>query len=366
MSPSSTSASRARPVRGPLVRAALAVLIALLVVLGAARDARAVPLPVSIDRGDIQVRAAAGLERVAARAAERADRALARIHADLDGLPRPRAIEIRIVVDTADLPSVAPPGRGAPRWAAGVAYPDAGVLALAVRRGGQHHDLDKTLDHELAHLALGAAVPRAPRWLHEGFAWQHAADLDMARVETLAGMAWFGSVIPLDQLERGFPAEELPASRAYAESYDFVGFLARRGRWADASDDGDRYAFRNFLAELSEGRSLDDAAVEAYGATLDELFAEWKADLTRRYLLVPASVFATGIWLLASVLLVLAWWRRRRRARAKLAQWAAADEAADASRVQAPPAASHWGEPDPLADPDPLDDEPRDPPRWLN
>src|SRR5262249_45473078 len=155
----------------------------------------------------------------------------------------------------------------------------------------------KTLDHELGHLALGAAIPGAPRWLHEGFAWQHAADLDWSRGETLAGMAWFGGVIALDDLEAGFPAEELPASRAYAESSDFVGSPASRGRWVDRDDDGDRWPFRHFLANLAHGESLDDAAQHAYGVTLDELFTEWKSDLVRRYLVVPAGVFATGLWM---------------------------------------------------------------------
>ncbi len=343
-------------------------LVAFVVLLGLAAPARADrALPIAIDRGDIHVRAAAGLDREAQRIADRAERALARIAADLVDLPRPTTIEIRVVADTADLPSVAPPGRGAPRWAAGVAYPDLGVLALAIGRGSQRHDIDKTLDHELAHLALGAAVPGAPRWLHEGFAWQHASDLDMQRFETLVGMAWFGKVIPLDELERGFPAEEAPASRAYAESYDFVGYLANRGHWADRDDDGDRWAFRAFLRALAEGKSLDAAAQAAFGATMDELFDEWKADLSRRYLLVPASVFASGLWVLAALLLVLGWWRRRRRARAKLASWAIAEAEADAARVHAPPAASAWGEPDPLAElSDSADDDPPDPPRWVN
>lgn len=365
------AAPRPTPRRGPRAGRlrALAIAVALAVLVTLAGGAGATPLPVAIDRGDLHVRAAAGLEREARRVAERADRALARIVADLPDLPRPAVIEIRIVDDTDELTSVAPPGHGAPRWAAGVAYPAAGIVALAVQRRGQRHDLDKTLDHELAHLALGAAIPRAPRWLHEGFAWQHANEFDMARLETLAGMAWFGGVIPLEELELGFPEAEAPASRAYAESYDFVGYLAHRGRWADPDDDGDRWPFRTFLRELSLGRAIDDAARTAYGANLDELFDEWRADLSRRYLLVPASLFATGLWIVAALLLVLAWWRRRRRARAKLAQWEAAEAAADAARVHAPPSTSPWAAADPFAEPDPLDDEPpepRDPPRWVN
>ncbi len=355
-----TSPTTARPWLAALVVA---------VVLAFAAPAGATPLPVTVERGDVIVRAAAGLDREARELAERAERTLPRIAEDLPDLRRPRRIEIRLVRETDELSSVSPPGRGAPRWAAGVAFPDEGILALALRRGAQLHDTGKTLDHELAHLLLGAAVRDAPRWLHEGFAWQHAQDLGLDRVETLAGMAWFGNIAPLDALEAGFPVEEAPASRAYAQSYDFVGYLAHRGRWADGDDDGDRWPFRYFLRALAEGKGLDDAAHEAYGVGIEELYEEWRADLVRRYLLVPAGVFASALWILAAVLLVLAWRRRRKAARVRLAQMAAEE----AERGRAPSSElddvrSRFPEAVVSDGPDDDDDDRPDPPprRWIN
>ena len=71
-----------------------------------------------------------------------------------------------------------------------------------MRRGSEVIETTATLRHELAHLALGAALgDRAPRWLHEGFAYQHSAEWSQERFETLATMAWMGSVIPLKELE---------------------------------------------------------------------------------------------------------------------------------------------------------------------
>lgn len=336
--------------------------LALTLVVSVGVAAAAPRWDVELATGEITVRAEAGLERIARRVAERAPRSLATIAQDLDGLPRPPRVEIRIVADAADLAAAAPADRGAPGWAAGVAYPDLGVVVLAVSGRSGRFDVDKTLDHELAHLALGAAVPSAPRWLHEGFAWQFASDLDWSRTETLAGMAWFGSVIPLDELTWGFPAEEAPASRAYAESYDLVRFLTQRGRYPDADDDGDRYPWQQFLAELSRGAPIDEAARAAYGADLDELFGEWKADVHSRYLIVPITLFVTGLWILAALLLVLGWWRRRRRSRAILARWAEIEAEAEARRAQR-------GEPaDEAEAPGGDGDEPDDDgePRWLN
>jgi hypothetical protein len=218
--------------------------------------------------------------------------------------------------------AVAPAGRGAPPFAIGVAYPDLGVLSIALARNGQPTDAASTLRHELAHLALGAALgDHAPRWLHEGFAYQHSGEWSWDRVETLAGMAWFGGIVPLEELDRRFPDEELPADRAYAESYDFVGFLSRRGRYEDGSDEGDRWPFRKFLAALAHGDSLDTAAIAGFGRPLHALFDEWRDTLSKRYLFAPVGLLGLAMWVGCALLLALAWWRRRRLNRARLAQW---------------------------------------------
>jgi hypothetical protein len=281
-----------------------------------------IDLPVDITVGIVRVRAEASLADRAIATAERADAELEAIRSDLVGLPAPEVVEIRLVEEADDMALAAPPDAPPPRWAAGVAYPSSGLVIVAQWRGAQRLDLDGTVDHELAHLALGAALgPRAPRWLHEGFAYLHSTDWSWERSQTLAGMAWFGNTIPLDELEAGFPAEELPASRAYAQSYDFVAFLARRGQWQDEGDDGDRFAFRQFLAYAAETDDLDEAAMRAYGRPLADLFEEWRADMKQRFMFLPIGLFLLSLWLIAALLLVLGWRRRRRQNAARLAEW---------------------------------------------
>jgi hypothetical protein len=352
-------------------------LVAIAIVLAWGHPADAAPrLTLAAHDGRITVLAEPGLEAVARELAAGADAELTRIGADLIDLPVPAAVEVHLVRDAAELPDVAPGGRGAPAWAIGVAYPDLGVISVALARKGQPADAQSTLRHELAHIALGAALgDRAPHWLHEGFAYQHSAEWSWDRTETLAGMAWLGGIIALDELDASFPAEENPANRAYAQSYDFVGYLARRGRYEDPDDDGDRWPFRRFLSELGHGETIDRAAIRAYGRPIHELFDEWRSDLSKRYLMMPIGLLGLAVWVLCAVLVTIGWWRRRRQNRRRIARWDdeereadRARQAADRAKLIVIPPYVPWSGTDPLAEPDETADPAEDPkpPRELN
>lgn len=282
--------------------------------------------------GRVSVLAEDGLESQARALADSAEDALTKIRADLVDLPVPNHIEVRLVRDAADLAGVAPAGRGAPAWAVGVAYPDLGVISIALRRGATIVDAESTLKHELGHIALGVALgDKAPHWLHEGFAYQHAGEWSWDRMETLAGMAWFGGIVPIEDLDRSFPAEELPAHRAYAQSYDFVGYLSRRGRYEDKNDDGDRWPFRRFLTIVGQTGDMNAAAKTAFGRPLHELFEEWREDLTSRYMLAPIGLFGLALWILCALLLVIAWIRKKRHNSKRMTKWDEDEKREDAA-----------------------------------
>lgn len=306
------------------MRLLAAILAAATLLLAGGASARADPisLPIAVSRGNVMVRAEDGMQGLAEEVAGDAHGALAAIASDLPDLAVPRRVEIRLVKRAEDLAGAAPAGRGAPPWAIGVAYPDLGVVVVAYRRGPMPSDVRSTVRHELAHLALGAALgARAPRWLHEGFAYLHSSDFSLDRTRTLTGMAWSGDVIPLAELDDSFPAAEIAAARAYAESYDFIAYLARRGRSAERDDDGNRWPFRRFLALVADGTPIDQAARKAFSADLAHLFAEWKDTLRQRYLMLPAGMLGVLVWILAAVLLILAYLRKRRLNRQTLARW---------------------------------------------
>lgn len=297
-----------------------------------------------------------GLEALAAELAPTTQAALARIAQDLPGLPELESVEVRLVKHAERMSEFAPPGHGAPIWAAGVAYPSAGVILVAARGAdGQFLDAQGTLVHELAHMALDRALAGAhvPRWLHEGFAYRHSTEWSWGRTQTLAGALFSGDLIPVGALEYAFPERHDAVSLAYAESYDFVEFLANRGRWQDVADDGNPAALRAFLAALPKTGSVDLALAESYGRSLAQLEEEWTESLRARYMWYPAAAIAGLFWVVLALLAVVGYFRKRRQLRARLADMAveerlaeeraAAERAAEEARLRAE-AALHGGD----------------------
>jgi peptidase MA superfamily protein len=312
----------------------------LILVALAAPAAHALELPLQRRAARVTVRAEDGLGALAAKLAARVARDLERIEADLPDLPHVPQVEVRLVRHMEDIAAVAPAGRGAPPWAAGTAYPDLFVVVVAARaRSGDLLDVERTLTHELAHVVLGRALGDAPvpRWLTEGFAYLYSSDISVARASTLFGALIGGRLLPLSQLDLGFPPEENEAALAYAESYDFVTFLARRGRWSDERDDGDPTAFRLFLEELAARHDLEAACERAFGRRLIDVEAEWYESLRSRYLLFPTELGGAALWASGGVLLVLGWRRRRRMARERLAQWEKEEREQDEHEQDEPP-----------------------------
>ncbi len=296
-----------------------------------------IALPIVIESDNLVVRAEAGMENLARKVANASPGFLAEIRGDLADLDVPKHVELRLVHKSSSLPNVAPPGHGAPSWAAGVAYSSFGVVTIAHASGTELNDVLSVTAHELSHLALGAALhDRAPRWLNEGFAYLHSSDWSIARMQVLTGMAWSGNTIPLANLDSSFPAAEIEVHKAYAQSYDFVAFLARRGRYVDKEDEGDRWPFRNFLAHIADGRTTDEAARKAFGVGLTKLYGEWYEDLRSRYMLVPASLFGLFVWSFAALLLVIGYMRKTRKAKRILAIWEA-EERARSEALLVPP-----------------------------
>lgn len=202
---------------------------------------------------------------------------------------------------------------GMPHWVAGVAHPPSGEIIIA-RHGpdGSPTNLEELMRHELAHVALYRATggTQLPRWFNEGVAESFNGTISFGRAQTLAS-AVFGPGVPdLERLEEHFHGTDGPeAAVAYAASRDLVEFL----RAYDTGGDPAGMKLRQVFTELRMGKRLEVAFIHAYGRGLEELVAEWRADLPARFMWYPLAASGGLPFILVAPLVGVAWIRRRRK-----------------------------------------------------
>ena len=136
---------------------------------------------------------------------------------------------------------------------------------------------------------------------------QEAAERAMA----MARGDYGGRVLPLLQFTGGFPLDPLAAQLAYAESADFVAWIAGRNG---------EPALRELVRVMAAGGSTEQGVRAATGLSLAEADAQWRAPYEStdwaRWLVHPAPWGALG-----GLGLGIAAWRRYRGGQAKLRRW---------------------------------------------
>jgi hypothetical protein len=245
------------------------------------------------------------------------------------GFPVLSEVRVEIARTPGEMATFAPSGAPYPEYAAGVAYSELGLVLLSLTpvHPGEEQDLGEVFRHELAHVALHDALngQAVPRWFNEGFAVFASGESSFARMKTLSMSTVGGSLIPLHELERSFPNDETKAQVAYAEAVDVVRFLVRRE---------DIHRFRALVSELREGRTFEQAVLDAYAVDLATLEVEWRDDASRRYTLLPILLSGTFFWVIALGLALWAWRRRKRRDKLTLQQWARDEAVEDLQRAR--------------------------------
>jgi hypothetical protein len=227
-----------------------------------------------------------------------------------------RPVEVRVARSFDDMTALAPSEIPPPPYASAVALPGLRLVLLSMRAPGTEEgtDLKELLRHELAHIALDDAVDskHVPLWFNEGFA-VHASNEDpVMRLQSLTSASLSKSLIPLSELDRGFPSDHYEVSVAYAESADFVRFLLRQA---------DRARFASLIDRTHKGEDFDRALADAYGTDERKLEYEWREELAKRYTFWPVLLSGSLVWVLVVGLLAVGLVRRKRRDKLTLARW---------------------------------------------
>ena len=186
----------------------------------------------------------------------------------------------------------------------GFAFGDYGTLVLS----GLNAD---GLTHELTHLMLDRAVnsPRAriPAWLNEGLAMYFERNGQPREREVRHGLSR-GGLLRLRHMG-AVPGRPEDVHMFYAQSASVVRFLL--DRFGEAG-------MQRLLSEINQGRGIDDALRQSYGARVDDIDAAWRDAISGRRSISPSvdpgtlgtSVIIAGAILATATALGVAWLRQ--------------------------------------------------------
>lgn len=132
------------------------------------------------------------------------------------------------------------------------------------------------LTHEATHVLTGVVGHRIDLWVAEGFADFVALHDDRAPLSVSAGQI-------LQRVKAEGPPKALPSRKDFDESAHGLG-AAYESAWMAFRMLGERFgdaAVREFYAAAVRGMSADAAARQAFGLTVAEITADWRAYLTK-------------------------------------------------------------------------------------
>jgi hypothetical protein len=256
--------------------------------------------PAAVQVGDVQAVYWNGDATLAVALAEFADRAGA-----WPGLPAARASPLTLFITRSDARFDSLTRGRLPAWTGAAAFPRSSTIVLKVTG-----DPFPTLRHELAHLVLARAAPRAPLWFAEGYAGRAAGEWSaLAALEVNWALAR-GRAPGFDELEHELRAGPSHARAAYALATAAVLYLERLG--------GER-GLEPLLTQLAEAPDFETAVRRAHRVSLESLEAGWQRDLRRRYGWLLLLTSFTAFWGITALVVGIVWWRRRRRDRVRRA-----------------------------------------------
>lgn len=200
------------------------------------------------------------------------------------------------------------------RWVVGVAVHPGSLIVVKPPRmlAPSLKSIRQTVRHELVHIMLSRAsnVGNMPRWLNEGIAMRVAGETGPKAEWRIAGAVLRRALIPLDELDRHFPASHEGASLAYAESLSVVNHIANTY--------GEEALLK--LIRTLRDRDFDTALTSSLGVDLGTLGEQWIGSVRISPYVVTLLSSSFTLWLM-TIIAIVAFFRKRRLARRKKREW---------------------------------------------
>ena len=273
------------------------------------------------------------------------------------GVDPPGITRVYLAANGRDFVAMQPGGNKLPNWAAGVAYTSLNaVLLRQAGSKGQPIMLLRTFDHEMSHIILHRAIPGAdiPKWFDEGLAQWQAKEFDFERIGRLSWNSVSGRLLPMSTLIHRFPISPSDVRLAYDQSYEFVNFLI--GEYG-------KERFHAFIKRLGSGEPFSDALERNYETTVESLEKRWIKRLRMSYAWLPLITSGAGIWMFASIIFLLGYFRKRREKTRRMAEWEEDERDAFAELGRVDPLPSATDKPAPESD---QPEKPEKPKEWIH
>ena len=189
------------------------------------------------------------------------------------------------------------------------AVPEKNLIVIDYSRMNRHpFSLRITFKHELCHLLLHRHISgrRLARWLEEGICqWTSdgIAEIFVDKSSGLDAAILADRVLDLRQLTEKFPRDKPSLMLAYEQSKSVVNYIDRQYG---------KDSILDLLRHLSNGESMEAAAINSLGISIDELENDWFAQLesTPRWLVYLADNLYGILFFLAALLTILGFVRR--------------------------------------------------------
>jgi hypothetical protein len=277
---------------------------------GIARDAEG-PFQV-LEKAPYRILFEKGLERSASHLVDIAPKEIGRIEEDLGVTEIPKEVTVYLITGEGKSPVIPE----MPYWAAGIAVPSHHIIVLQVSRlGYPYKSIDQVFVHELCHILLHEAVKARqglPRWFEEGTCMIEAREWGFEdSYHVLLGLL-FRRHVSLDDLDALFQGNSNDAEVAYALGFSFVSDLvARTGK----------SSIRRIIRFAGAGLPFETAFEKGTGVPFWAAVKKWEKRTSSYYRLLPILTSTTTLWVLITLLFLLAVRRKKAREREVLERW---------------------------------------------